>query len=142
MKGTYPRFGMVAVFAALFACGGTTGSNPAGNDGGRSSSSGGSGSDSGSDASGSQASTDATAYDAPGVDAGNGSEAEAPFPCPDATSGTMCAAHQWCIVPCSPFGGGPPKPPFCTDDVPMSGPIQACPGGFRITEPIVECQCP
>ena len=92
---------------------------------------------------GKDASGDATAGDASGDDAGNGSEAAAPFWCPDSTSGNpMCTAHQWCIVPCSPNGGGPPKPPFCAADDSMATLEQACPGGRTIMDPIVKCQCP
>ena len=110
------------------ACG--SGSTPAGGDGG-------------SDATGADSSADTTANDALHDDGTGASDAAAPFVCPNAASGNpTCAAQQWCIVPCTPAGGGKPPPPFCVDSLAMVDLNMTCPGGTRVTDPVVECQCP
>jgi hypothetical protein len=90
---------------------------------------------------GSQSDGEVSAADASSDGAGMGSEAGSPFWCPDQTTGNpMCGAHQWCIVPCKPFGGGSPTPPFCIDDrseIPVG---VECPGK-NVSGPIVECTC-
>ncbi len=90
---------------------------------------------------GSQSDGEVSAADASSDGAGMGSEAGSPFWCPDQTTGNpMCGAHQWCIVPCKPFGGGSPMPPFCIDDRSQIPPGVECPGR-NVSGPIVECTC-